>query len=863
MKSILFTGISALALLGSFGSAEAQDAPSSAVSEVVITAERRTQSIQTSSLAIQVLAAERLADAGVTNMRDLTSVSPGVTIGQGGPATQIYVRGVGDFGSSPTYNPAVATYIDGVYVARSNAIEGNLYDISRVEVLKGPQGTLYGRNAAGGALNILSNAPKLGVTNGGLNVELGNYRSVNTDGFLNVGVTENLAVRAAFQAVSREGYSSMGFDDDEKQAARLQILWKPSDTFSVKVGGAFTHVGGTGPGYNFTTKLDPRVRTALEGLGITIPTNNRLSVTDPRVAPVILGIDALAAFLQPPFNTMTSSGSNPASVVGGANPPGTPYCLPATVFNNARVNGVSAPITHSTSGYCNIVAARVGVVNPNYYSTIDPNLWQRSAHQDNNYWNINAELNWDFGFANLTLLPAYRQVRNDYTTFPTVVYDNGGRGPEQSIAKSLEARLANETNMVDWTVGGYLFQERQHQYTGQTVGEDVGSQQNQAYLNNIFITNNWAVFAQGTWHVTDALRLITGIRYSQESKSADGYNYLVYPNTAFGSPARLDCQFSAGDCLQDRFQGHVKFTSTNWKIGAEYDISPRNMIFATASSGFKAGGVNTSSVPGTGFNLVTTGPGLTNGVGQALSYAPEKLLAYEIGSRNRFLDNRLQLNLEGFYWKYKDHQENGNALIATPAGNRTISSVQNVGDAVMYGFDIDVVARLTPNDTLRFNSEYLHTEYKTFKFLLGNVVPGLTTACAVSPGPLGGTSYVNCAGNVLTRSPKWSGSTNYTHNFYLEDGSRVDASVSGQFATQIFLSPSYLEQTRAPGYFTLAANVTYTSPEGNWTVQAFGRNLTNEEIFTGAFQTPGFHPQLLARNINAPRTYGVRATVKF
>lgn len=101
-----------------------------------------------------MLGAEKLANAGVTQTRDITSVSPGVIIGQGGPATQTYVRGVGDFGSSPTYNPAIATSVNGVYVARSNAIEGSLYEISRVEVLKGPQGTLYGRNAAGGALNV-------------------------------------------------------------------------------------------------------------------------------------------------------------------------------------------------------------------------------------------------------------------------------------------------------------------------------------------------------------------------------------------------------------------------------------------------------------------------------------------------------------------------------------------------------------------------------------------------------------------------------------------------------------------------------------------------------------------------------------
>jgi iron complex outermembrane receptor protein len=859
------------AFVGLAGSAAAQEAGAnpaagSAITEVVVTAERRTQSVQKSSLAIQVLAGEQIARAGVTQVRDITSIVPGVNIGQGGPATQIYVRGVGDFGSTPTFNPAVATYIDGVYVARANAIEGNFFDVSRIEVLKGPQGTLYGRNAAGGALNILTNQAQLadaGEHKAALNLEVGNYKTMNVDGFLNVALTDDLAVRGAFQITSRDGYSSMGFDDNEKKSGRLNVNWKPSDRLQLKLGGAYTHVGGKGPGYNFTPIFDPRVRTALQGLGINIPDNNRLSITDPRISNVILGVDALAAFLRPPFNTMNSTGANPASVVGGGTPPGTPYCLPAGVFDNARVNGVVTPIQHTTSGYCNIVAAQAGVVNPNYYAAFDPSLWQNVAHQDNTYWNLNAELTADVGIGVLTVIPAYRQVRNDYVTFPVSVYDNGGRSPEQSIAKSLEVRLADDTPLLNWTVGGYLFQERQHQYTGQFVNENIGLQQSSSYVNNVFITSNWAVFAQGTWNVTDALRAITGIRYSKETKSADGVQYLVYPNTAFGSPARLDCQFSNGDCLQDRWQGEVKFTSTNWKVGLEFDVSPVNMLFATVSTGFKAGGLNSISAPGTGFNLVTSGPGLSNGIGVPLTYRPEKLTAFEVGSRNRFLDNRLQINVEGFYWKYRDHQENVSAVVATAAGNRNVGSLQNVGDGRMYGADVDIVAQVTPNDTLRFNAEYLNTKYTRFAFILSNVVSGLTIGCPTAPGPIAGTVSIDCAGQVMTRAPKWTGSASYTHRFDLADGAMVEAGVNGQFATQSYLMPFYLPQHLAPGYVKFDANVTYTSADGDWTVQAFGRNLTNEDIFTGAFQTPGFHPNVLVRNIGAPRTYGVRVGVKF
>ncbi len=162
---LIFIGASTTQALAAEAGAAADTSPSgtTTLSEVVITAEHKVQSVQKSSLAIDVLSAPALKDAGVSQIRDITALEPGVIVGQGGPATQIYIRGIGDFGSTPTTNPAVATYIDGAFVARGTALEGNFYDISRVEVLKGPQGTLYGRNTSGGALNILTNAPVLGV----------------------------------------------------------------------------------------------------------------------------------------------------------------------------------------------------------------------------------------------------------------------------------------------------------------------------------------------------------------------------------------------------------------------------------------------------------------------------------------------------------------------------------------------------------------------------------------------------------------------------------------------------------------------------------------------------------------------------
>ena len=194
MKRQLFASACLIFISASANVALAQQAAVAAsiarVGDVIVTAEHRTQSVQKASLAIDVVSPTVIKNAGITQVRDLQTVVPGLIIGQGGPATQIYIRGIGDFGSTPTTNPGVATYVDGVYVARSNAIEGNFYDLSRVEVLFGPQGTLYGRNTAGGALNILTNPPVLTHESGDMNVEFGNYGELNTDGMLNLPVSD-------------------------------------------------------------------------------------------------------------------------------------------------------------------------------------------------------------------------------------------------------------------------------------------------------------------------------------------------------------------------------------------------------------------------------------------------------------------------------------------------------------------------------------------------------------------------------------------------------------------------------------------------------------------------------------------------
>ena len=205
--------------------------PPGVLEEIIVTAQRREETLQKSSLSIQVVSDDELWRAGVAQASDLNRLVPGIQIAGGGNAAQIYIRGVGDFAASPLSNPAVAVNVDGVYISRPQGVNSSFYDLERLEVLRGPQGTLYGRNASGGALNLITNRPSLDcVERLGRASGLGNYSLFEAQGAINVPLGDTVAIRAAANVVQRDGYLSDDTNDEDTTAGRVRLLWQPSET---------------------------------------------------------------------------------------------------------------------------------------------------------------------------------------------------------------------------------------------------------------------------------------------------------------------------------------------------------------------------------------------------------------------------------------------------------------------------------------------------------------------------------------------------------------------------------------------------------------------------------------------------------
>ncbi len=231
----------------------AQDAAAHGFEEIIVTAQKRESTAQKTPVAMTVFGGEALAANGVADLKDLTTLAPSVNLATNSINTIITIRGVSSRDTTEIGDPAVAVSIDGFYIQRMSGLSDLVYDLERAEVLRGPQGTLYGRNATGGAINFITAKPK-DEFEASFSVGMGNYDLITTEGMINIPLDEKVLVRASFLTRDRDGYRTNNGaaddgDDADSQSARLHVLFKPTDKLSVLLTGQYTKLGGTGPTY--------------------------------------------------------------------------------------------------------------------------------------------------------------------------------------------------------------------------------------------------------------------------------------------------------------------------------------------------------------------------------------------------------------------------------------------------------------------------------------------------------------------------------------------------------------------------------------------------------------------------------------
>ena len=757
--------------------------------EIIVTAQRRSENVQRAALAVDVVSTDKLALVSATRASDLVSLVPALQIGESGQGQQsLYLRGVGTFSANSYSDPAVAFNVDGVAIGRPSSMSGVLYDLARVEVLKGPQGTLYGRNATGGAINIVPNAPKLGDTSGYLTLALGTYAEVHPEGAINVAVSDNSAARLAFTYLRHDGYQTDGTGDADNYAFRGQYLIKPSSDLSIRLAGDYAHDGGHNAAGTLIGVTNP-----FTGVTTPSPFSRDLGFKDPRIETLYAG---QYSFLSGRF---------------GEGVQGTPRA-------------------------------------------------------DANYWGALAEIIWHTPIGTLTVLPSHRDARlNDYTS----AFGFGEIVLEHDRQTSVEARLAgDDTGLIRWLAGAYYFRESIHstyQYNQITL----------APIQNLDTgTESKAGFGRLTIAPIDNLRFTGGIRYTDDHKYFNGVSQILLSICTLSTPipacpnaplipdasslAELITKLQLVPIIPDSLYRSTlpgaatsifkqinipinqtaNYSKITWHAGVEYDIAPDSLLYGSADTGYHAGG----------FAFALYKP----------TYDPEVLTAYSIGSKNRFFQNKLQLNLELFYWKYANQQISHGA-IDTP-GNQVFVT-DNAGSSTIKGAEVSVRYLLGRNTTLSFDAQYVDAKYDRFIY---TTPAGGTNGPPVTSCPFVQTSAtvytINCAGKQLQQTPKWAG------NFGLQHVVRLDRHIlTGEVTTRFQSSSSVgfelvpVEQQNSFTETSIAISVAPTA--GKWSATAFVNNLENNRPLGQSFLTTTVG--IYGATVAPPRTAGVRFSVQF
>lgn len=759
------------------------------LAEIIVTAQRRSEDVQHAALAIDVVSTQALSLEGATRATDLQALVPALQISESGNGTQsLYLRGVGSQTGNGYQDPAITFNVDGVSIARPSSMTGVFYDLNRVEVLKGPQGTLYGRNATGGAINVVPNLPQIGVDSAEVAVTAGNYGDVHPEVAVNYAATASSAIRAAFTYDSHSGYQTDGTGDADTYAGRLQYLFQFSDDLSVRIAGDYAHDGGRGPSGTLVAIQNP-----FTGAFTPSPYGRDVGSFDPRYS----------AVLENQYSFISGRFFEPI--------PGVPLA-------------------------------------------------------DDDFRGVLSEITWHNPIGTLTAIPSFRDATlNDFSA-PS---GYGSYDTEHDRQESLEIRLASEnTGLVRWLVGSYYFHESIdaiYQFNFQALGpiQDVNTS-----------TLSKASFARITFAPLDDFRISAGARYTDDRKSFDGVAnqfvnvclvpspipacpaspllptasnlpaqisqlglYPYVPNSVYGStlPGTANTIYSLGIKPIDDVQTYTRVT---WHAGLEYDLSENSLLYANWDTGYHAGGFSFAEIKPT--------------------YAPETISAYSIGSKNRFLNNTLQLNIEGFFWHYNNQQ--------IPHGGTDLDGsyafyTDNAGSSTIKGFEVGLQYLVAMHTMLSLDTQYLGAIYNQFTY---QVPAGGTNTAPVTSCPFSQTDAthytVNCAGRTPLQSPKWTGNVGIQQTVEIGDYSMIGtAGARGQSASffAFELLPSEEQKSYAEGNLSLGFEPT----KGPWSVTAFVNNITDRRPYGLGYYNSTMGN--IGASVGPPRTEGVRAAYKF
>jgi iron complex outermembrane recepter protein len=783
------------------------------VEEIVVTAQFREQNLQDTPLAITAVSGAMMEARSQTNIAQVAAQAPSVTLKpQGtafGPSLAANIRGVGQIDFNPALEPGVGLYIDDVYYATLTGSVFDLLDLERVEILRGPQGTLAGRNSIGGAVKLYSKRPR-GDNSGYAHFTYGSRERIDVRAGIDFNLLEGVDARLAGVSKKQDGYiKRLDFgcvhpagvsplnpangipplaasDEDcvlekegeiDTQAVRGQLRFRPSPDIDINIIGDYTH--------------DDRVVAGSILLDRDFPNGVQASPAYP--VPV-----------NPPF-------SNPFPFPTDINP--FPVPIP---YDSRFVCG----------RYCNYAT---------YTSLPDGNtpLAAQNGRTKFNSWGVSAQVEWDLtDNLQLVSITAYRDYKvrfsNDDDLSPLAHSLGGGTLTFWSFTQEVRLNGSFMDDRLEFTLGGYYLDQKSVYATFQDL-RYAGLPQFRG--NDPVNVDSKAAFAHIAFRPIDPLTLTAGIRYTEEHK-----DYTYSRRTPSGG---IHPVLGGLDGLTGNFDGD----RIDWRVNAQYEVTEDISVYAQFSTGFKGGGVNPRP-----FNA-----------NQVLPFGPEVLDTYELGFKSDLFDRMLRVNVAGFFSKYKDIQltlSNCTAQAGVGFGVPCALPV-NAGDADIKGVEVETSIRPVDGMLIDASVSYLDFEYKEFGSFI-NPVTGL-------PVFVGGPSAINGPqfGDYPNITPKWKWSIGVQHEFDLGNVGSLTPRFDAAYQSEIFFNPANRATNRVAGYTLANARLTWANVDKDLEVSAEVTNLFDKyyllTVFDLTLAGAGFATGQPAR----PREWAVTVKKRF
>lgn len=757
--------------------------------EIIVTATRRVESLQDVPISVTVVSGTLIQEGGFADMEDLAEFLPNLTISDGFQGQSMAIRGVGTDTRNEAFEEAVAQFSDGVYYGRDSLVLSGLFDLERIEVVRGPQPIFAGQSATAGALNSITRRPG-SVFDGNVLLQYGDDKERSLEVAAGGPITDRFGIRAAgrYYELPDAGYTEALTGEKigarENKSFRITTLWQPTDRFD------FTFK------YEYQDNYQNGTPTEFGRCDLDFATSVANSAFLPGVPALCLMEHVLGVVDLDVYNRETHSG-------------GTLDLWDAIDYANANLG-------------TNIVPGNAfGVMQPIPRGLNLVDEYNHPQSRNNRADILLATVNWQIGRNTLTSRTSHVTIDKEDWLDPDesvfAVFTDQRYEDFEQISQELTLTSAPD-QVFAWMVGTY------YQTNDLILGINVHLPFAPpipgvvAFSNGGLVTEkaDWrSVFFTGTWNITDALRFNIGARYQESDKRGVyqvGNTVLLAGATSF-EPRTFDPPAVAA---------RVKASDVLPEIGFQWNATGNTMLYVKYAEAVKAGGF-------------VAPPPLLGPPGN-FTFLPEEAFGYELGKKGTYFDNRLQLNVALFHTDFENLQQfNFNPL--------TGFSVRNAAEVNTQGVEIDGRLLMGERWSLGFSGGYNDAVYVLYPDAPCNTIQTIEWQNAGNPP---GTCVVDASGRRLFGGGKWQTALHPAVRFQVgQFAARASMNMMWLAGNEpLFVPPEgYPPDPLAtiPGRHRFDLRVAFTPPSERWELSIYGRDITDEAAWVGGLQSGFFN----------------------